>query len=64
MDKKNIIYGRPDNAMRCEFLDFLYKTKLGKDANTTLENTISQVIKETKKLKKERKVRSYEKIYR
>ena len=25
LNKGNIVYGRPNNAMRCEFLDFLYK---------------------------------------
>lgn len=44
INKGNIVYGRPNNAMRCEFLDYLYKSKLGKEYNTTLKQTIKGVI--------------------
>ena len=44
INKGNIVYGRPNNAMRCEFLDYLYKSKLGKEYNTTLKQTIKEVI--------------------
>ena len=45
LNKGNIIYGRPDDAIRCEFLDFLYEKKLGKKYLTTLEDTIKETIK-------------------
>lgn len=44
LSKGNFIYGRPNTAFRCEFLDFLYKDKLGKDYCDTLENTVKSVI--------------------
>lgn len=51
INKGNIVYGRPKDAIRCEFLDFLYKEKLGKEYSITLEDTIKEAIK----LFKERK---------
>lgn len=44
LNKGNFIYGRPSNAFRCEFLDFLYESKLNKKYNTTLEDTVKEVI--------------------
>ena len=44
LNKGNIVYGRPDTAMRCEFLDFLYKEKLGKNYLSTLEDTVKETI--------------------
>lgn len=43
--KGNFIYGRPDDAFRCQFLDFLYSDKLGREYCSTLESTIRGVIK-------------------
>lgn len=45
LNKGNIVYGRPNTATRCEFLDFLYQEKLEKKPCTTLEDTIKEVIK-------------------
>lgn len=45
LGKGNIVYGRPNDAIRCEFLDFLYKEKLGKDASCNIEDTVKEVIK-------------------
>lgn len=44
LNKGNFIYGRPDGAFRCEFLDFLYKDKLNREYNSTLEDTVLAVI--------------------
>lgn len=45
LDKGNIVYGRPNSAFRCEFLDYLYKKKLCKNYCCTLEDTIKEAIK-------------------
>lgn len=45
LSKGNIIYGRPDGAIRCEFLDFLYEEKLGKVPTNNLEDTVKETIK-------------------
>lgn len=52
LDKGNIVYGRPNTAMRCEFLDFLYKEKLGKSYCETLEDTVKETINVLKKVRK------------
>lgn len=52
LDKGNIVYGRPEGAIRCEFLDFLYKEKHGKDYNTTLEGTILETVKTLERVRK------------
>ena len=44
LNKKNIVYGRPENADRCEFLDFLYKEKLNKDYLINLEDLVKETI--------------------
>lgn len=51
LNKGNIIYGRPESAVRCEFLDYLYKEKLGKDYKNTLEDLVKEGIKTIKDVK-------------
>lgn len=44
LNRGNFVYGRPNDAIRCQFLDFLYKDKLGKDYCVTLEETVKSAI--------------------
>ena len=52
LNKGNIVYGSPNNAMRCEFLDFLYKEKLGKNYLSALEDTVKETINVLKRVRK------------
>lgn len=45
LNKGNLIYGRPDNAFRCEFLDYLYKKEQKKEPINNLEDLIKETIK-------------------
>lgn len=42
--RKNVIYGRPDTAEKCEYLDDLYNATIGKRYNNTLEKTVCAAI--------------------
>ena len=44
LNRGNFVYGRPNDAIRCQFLDLLYKDKLGKDYCVTLEETVKSAI--------------------
>lgn len=45
LNKGNMIYGRPNTAFRCEFLDYLYKKELDRDYFSSLEELIKGTIK-------------------
>ena len=45
LNKGNMIYGRPNEAFRCELLDYLYKEKLGREYADSLEKTVINTIK-------------------
>ena len=45
LNKGNMIYGRPNEAFRCELLDYLYKEKLGREYTDSLEKTVINTIK-------------------
>lgn len=51
LNKGNLVYGRPNDAVMCEFLDFLYKEKLGKDYCETLEDTVKETIKTLRRVR-------------
>ena len=44
ISKGKMIYGRPNNAFKCLFLDYLYENKLNKKPSETLEDTVINVI--------------------
>ena len=44
ISKGKMVYGRPNNAFKCLFLDYLYENKLNKKPSETLEDTVINVI--------------------
>jgi len=44
VDSGRVIYGRPDEAVKCAYLDWMYKDLTGKDPINNLENLLKESI--------------------
>lgn len=52
-----VVYGRPNNASKIKYLDWLYELDYGKKPLSSLEDTLDESIKITKSFSKVKKIK-------